>query len=131
MKKKFIGLGFICASVGTAFGQTANEKPDVDDSLQEVVVTGTLIRGEAPIGSPVATLDNAAIVATGATNTADILATVSPDQRKEYFRLSSKFMEAKCCEHEVCFIAFLLCLARLSVLRQGTKGCPLSALLLL
>jgi iron complex outermembrane recepter protein len=76
--KKLVGLGLFCATATAAFGQTAGEKPAAqeDDQLLEVVVTGTLIRGEAPIGSPVATLDNAAIVATGATNTADILATV-------------------------------------------------------
>jgi iron complex outermembrane recepter protein len=75
--KKLVGLGLFCATATAAFGQTAAEKPAAqDDQLLEVVVTGTLIRGEAPIGSPVATLDNAAIVATGATNTADILATV-------------------------------------------------------
>jgi iron complex outermembrane receptor protein len=74
--KKLIALGMLCATA-SAFGETANENAaDSGDQLQEVVVTGTLIRGEAPIGSPVATLDNAAIVATGATNTADILATV-------------------------------------------------------
>jgi iron complex outermembrane receptor protein len=73
--KKLVGLGLFCATA-TAFGQTAPEKPAADDQLQEVVVTGTLIRGEAPIGSPVVTMDHAAIEATGATNTADLLATV-------------------------------------------------------
>jgi iron complex outermembrane recepter protein len=75
--KKLLGLGLFCATASTALGQTANEKPAAqEDQLQEVVVTGTLIRGEAPIGSPVSTMDHAAIEATGATNTADILATV-------------------------------------------------------
>lgn len=44
--------------------------------LQQVVVTGTLIRGEAPIGSQLVTVSNAAILNTGTTNTADLLATV-------------------------------------------------------
>jgi iron complex outermembrane recepter protein len=75
--KMLVGLGLFCAAASTAFGQSAAQKSvSEDEQLQEVVVTGTLIRGEAPIGSPVATLNNAAIVATGATNTADILATV-------------------------------------------------------
>jgi iron complex outermembrane recepter protein len=74
---KLVGLGLFCATATTAFGQTANVKAAAEDEqLQEVVVTGTLIRGEAPIGSPVVTLDHAAIEATGATNTADILATI-------------------------------------------------------
>jgi iron complex outermembrane recepter protein len=75
--KKLVGFGLFCATASTALGQTPNEKPvSQDDQLQEVVVTGTLIRGEAPIGSPVSTMDHAAIEATGATNTADLLATV-------------------------------------------------------
>jgi iron complex outermembrane recepter protein len=45
------------------------------EEVEEVVVTGTLIRGIAPVGSPSATLDNATIVASGTTNTADLLAT--------------------------------------------------------
>jgi iron complex outermembrane receptor protein len=74
---KILMTGLLCGAGATAFGQTV--KTDVSkapDELQEVVVTGTLIRGIAPTGSPVVTLDNAAIQATGATNTADILATV-------------------------------------------------------
>jgi iron complex outermembrane recepter protein len=75
--KKLVGLGLCCATATIALGQTAPEKPAAeDDQLQEVVVTGTLIRGEAPIGSPVVTMDHAAIEATGATNTADLLATI-------------------------------------------------------
>jgi iron complex outermembrane recepter protein len=75
MKKLAVIATFFATAA--AYGQIATEKAaDTVDQLQEVTVTGTLIRGEAPIGSPVSTLDNAAIVATGATNTADILATV-------------------------------------------------------
>jgi iron complex outermembrane recepter protein len=74
---KLAGLGLFCATATTAFGQTTDVKPAADEELlKEVVVTGTLIRGEAPIGSPVMTMDHAAIEATGATNTADILATI-------------------------------------------------------
>ena len=74
---KLVGLGLFCATATTAMAQTATEKPVTqEDQLQEVVVTGTLIRGEAPIGSPVSTMDHEAIEATGATNTADILANV-------------------------------------------------------
>jgi iron complex outermembrane recepter protein len=74
---KILMTGLLCGAGATAIGQTVKTDVSKDaDELQEVVVTGTLIRGIAPTGSPVVTLDNAAIQATGATNTADILATV-------------------------------------------------------
>jgi iron complex outermembrane recepter protein len=57
----------------TAPSQSQSQGPE---QLQEVVVTGTLIRGTPPVGSQLITLDNADVVATGATNTADLLATV-------------------------------------------------------
>ena len=62
----------------TAFAQNANSNSTADpaDQLQEVVVTGTLIRGLAPTGSPVQVISSADIAATGTTNTADLLATV-------------------------------------------------------
>ena len=59
----------LSATTVTAFGQNAPDK------VETVVVTGTLIRGIAPIGAPSSTVDNAAIVASGTTNTADLLAT--------------------------------------------------------
>lgn len=43
---------------------------------EEVVVTGSLIRGSAPIGSQLIAIGSADITATGATNTADLLNTV-------------------------------------------------------
>src|ERR1700735_3470116 len=74
---KILMTGLLCGAGATALSQTVKTDVSKDaDELQEVVVTGTLIRGIAPTGSPVVTLDNAAIQATGATNTADILATV-------------------------------------------------------
>jgi len=54
----------------TAFGQNADS-----EKVETVVVTGTMIRGIAPIGAPAAMVDNEAIVASGTTNTADLLAT--------------------------------------------------------
>jgi len=80
--KKLVLMGFMCGTTATAFGQATGpaalpaSKESGQDELQEVVVTGTLIRGEAPIGSTVAVLDSAAIQASGATNTADLLSTV-------------------------------------------------------
>ena len=76
---KILVTGFLCSVAAVAAGQskTATGVDSTDETeLQEVVVTGTLIRGSAPIGSPVSTLSNAEIEATGATNTADLLATV-------------------------------------------------------
>jgi iron complex outermembrane receptor protein len=76
--KKLALMVFLCGTTATAFGQVADtdKKNDSSDELQEVVVTGTLIRGAGPTGSQLVTVDNAAIVATGTTNTADLLATV-------------------------------------------------------
>jgi iron complex outermembrane receptor protein len=75
-----IALAALLLSVGTAtaFAQSAGNASSTDESaeLQEVVVTGTLIRGAPPVGSPVEVISTAAIQATGTTNTADLLATV-------------------------------------------------------
>ena len=71
-------MAFLCGATATAFGQVAEttKKTDSSDELQELVVTGTLIRGAAPTGSQLVTVDNATIVGSGTTNTADLLATV-------------------------------------------------------
>jgi iron complex outermembrane receptor protein len=70
------GLGLGLGVTSGAFAQTANNKPaDASTELQEVVVTGTLIRGTGPIGEPATAIDNATIVASGMTNTADLLST--------------------------------------------------------
>ncbi len=68
--------GTSVAALAQTAGTTAATSPDQSADLQEVVVTGTLIRGAAPTGSQLTTVDNAAIVATGTTNTAALLATV-------------------------------------------------------
>ena len=76
---KVLIAGLLCGASATAYAQTKPASAAADASgteLQEIVVTGTLIRGAAPAGSPVATIDSAAIAATGAANTADLLATV-------------------------------------------------------
>jgi iron complex outermembrane receptor protein len=62
----------LSATSAVALGQNA---PKDDSDLQEVIVTGTSIRGIAPIGAPTSLVDSAAIKATGTTNTADLLAT--------------------------------------------------------
>jgi iron complex outermembrane receptor protein len=77
MKRMVLSV-LLCGATATAIGQTATSDKDNAGStdLQEIVVTGTSIRGAPPIGSQLITLDSAAIVATGVTNTADLLATV-------------------------------------------------------
>jgi iron complex outermembrane receptor protein len=64
-----------------AFGQDAGPAPTAAEpatqtTLEEVVVTGTSIRGVAPIGSNVITLDQTAIQATGAVTVSQIVNTV-------------------------------------------------------
>ena len=65
-------------SAAFAFGQdsgppAASAAPATDATLEEVVVTGTSIRGVAPIGSNVITLDQTAIRATGAVTVSQIV----------------------------------------------------------
>jgi iron complex outermembrane receptor protein len=82
MRRVIVSMSLCGLAVASAAYGQVSESSDAaaagDDSkdIKEVVVTGTMIRGEAPIGSPVVALDNAAIEATGATNTADILSNV-------------------------------------------------------
>jgi iron complex outermembrane recepter protein len=52
---------------------TASASEPTTDVLQEVVVTGTLIRGAQPPGSELVTVDRAAIEATGATSTTNLM----------------------------------------------------------
>lgn len=68
------------ASAGVAAAQTPapQSQSPPESQLQEVVVTGTLIRGTAPIGSQLITINTADISATGATNTGDLLSRTLP-----------------------------------------------------
>ena len=59
-------------------GQAADSSPP---PLQEVLVTGTLIHGEAPTGSSLVTISHDAIEATGAATVNDVLATVRESGR--------------------------------------------------
>ena len=55
--KKILCMALLCGTAVSAFGQVATNSATEDQTaLQEVIVTGTLIRGEAPIGSPVQAL---------------------------------------------------------------------------
>ncbi|MFL6618855.1 MAG: TonB-dependent receptor plug domain-containing protein, partial [Povalibacter sp.] len=69
-----LAMAGVVATV-TATAQTREEE-GAAPSLEEVVVTGTSIRGTAPIGTQLVTLDTASIQAVGATNTADLLASM-------------------------------------------------------
>lgn len=68
---------------GAALAQQASENtvaadaPGPDDkTVQEIIVTGTLIRGVAPVGTNVIGLDKNTIVASGATTTNELLARI-------------------------------------------------------
>lgn len=61
-------VALACAGgMTSALAQDAPAKPDT------VVVTGTLIRGAAPVGAPVSALDRVAIEKSGAASTSDLL----------------------------------------------------------
>jgi iron complex outermembrane recepter protein len=102
---KILLTGLMSAASATAFAQIA-KTDSAADPLAEVVVTGTLIRGSAPNGSPVVTLDNAAILATGATNTADLLATVPALTR---VCEDSRARRYWCCSTGIAWWAILRC----------------------
>lgn len=89
--RNVILTGLLCAASSAALAQnaagaaTGPTPPGADPSatettttqLQQVVVTGTLISGEAaPIGSQLTTIGTAEIAKTGTTDTANLLATV-------------------------------------------------------
>ena len=58
-------------AAGTAAG--AETAPADDAGLDEVVVTGSRIRGVAPVGSPVVSLDRSAIEESGAATTSELI----------------------------------------------------------
>ncbi|MBU0557098.1 MAG: TonB-dependent receptor [Alphaproteobacteria bacterium] len=64
----------ILASQSTlALAQSGQSGAAADDAATEIVITGTSIRGVAPVGAPVVTLDQEAIQAQPATTTAELL----------------------------------------------------------
>jgi len=54
----------------------SNATPGADDLLQEVVVTGTLLRGIAPTGTNLIDVSQADVQATGAVSTNDLIAKI-------------------------------------------------------
>jgi iron complex outermembrane receptor protein len=67
-------LATLAISGSPAFAQTASARPNATDTeLTEIIVTGTSIRGVAPVGSEVITFSAHDIVTTSASTTTDIL----------------------------------------------------------
>ncbi len=62
-----------CLVVGPVLAQTATDPKDSDDTLEEIVVTGTSLRGEQPVGSALVTLGRVEIEDLGAPNMAEVL----------------------------------------------------------
>ncbi|MES3021758.1 MAG: TonB-dependent receptor [Pseudomonadota bacterium] len=61
-------VAMLCASgMGAAIAQ------EIPANVEKIVVTGTLIRGAAPVGAPVTKLDREAIEKSGAASTGDLL----------------------------------------------------------
>jgi iron complex outermembrane receptor protein len=67
---RIAGVAALLAA-GTAAG--AETPPAEDAGLDEVVVTGSRIRGVAPVGSPVVSLDRSAIEESGAATTSELI----------------------------------------------------------
>ena len=70
-----IFAGF-AASLATVAAAQSSNSPAKEDQLEEVVVTGTLIRGVAPAGSPVIDVDRAEIIRTGGATLSDVVSTI-------------------------------------------------------
>jgi iron complex outermembrane receptor protein len=77
-RKHFRAALFAAASANMILsGHAVAQAQKVGETVsEEIVVTGTLIRGIAPGGSQTIAVDQAKIVATGAVNTSDLLSTV-------------------------------------------------------
>ena len=63
-------------AVTPAVTNTVGAPDDSEPTANEIVVTGTQIRGIAPVGANVIGISDAQIQATGATSTGDVLATL-------------------------------------------------------
>ncbi len=73
-----VALGLPTFALAQTAPQTAAAPQDEDEATQvdEIVVTGTSIRGIATVGSPTATLSREEIAATGASTIADVIRTL-------------------------------------------------------
>src|SRR5690242_7487323 len=70
-----VGVAGIALMAGSATA-SAQSQAAAGNDIEEVVVTGTMIRGVAPVGSNVIGLSHEDIEASGARSTQDILATM-------------------------------------------------------
>ena len=61
-------------AIQLAFAAHANAAAAKDDAIEEIVVTGTAIRGVAPVGSATVNIDRAAIVETGVRDASTLIA---------------------------------------------------------
>src|SRR5579871_849378 len=70
--------GVALSVVGMMFAAPvrAQQTADADSKIEEIVVTGTSIRGVAPAGAQTFAIDQAAIQATNALSTDQLLATI-------------------------------------------------------
>jgi iron complex outermembrane receptor protein len=80
MRATFVSVSLSAMAIalgGPASAQTAkvDEKPEAVQ-VEEVVVTGTLLRGVAPVGTNVIGIGKDEVIATGAASTNDLLATI-------------------------------------------------------
>src|ERR1043165_9836638 len=62
-------------SSAMAYAQTTDEEPS-DSELNEVVVTGTLLRGTAPVGANLIEVTRDAVAETGVASSNDLLVTI-------------------------------------------------------
>lgn len=70
-------IALVCLTTQLAHAQESSSAATAkEDKLEEVVVTGTLIRGIAPVGTNVIGVSKDAIVATGAASTNELLTTI-------------------------------------------------------
>lgn len=67
-----LASGVVLTQAGLAQNSGSADQPNADN-IEEVVVTGTLIRGAQPTGSELVTFDRQAIVATGAQSTTNLM----------------------------------------------------------
>ena len=70
------GLAQQSPSPASQSGSAPGTPPDQSETLQEVVVTGTLLRNTAPVGSTMISLDQSALNATGGNTIYDQLQTI-------------------------------------------------------
>ena len=71
-----LGVTTLAYAALASAGASAQDAAIEDDSQEEIVVTGTLIRGVAPGGSQAIAVNQEQIAAVGAVNTSDLIASV-------------------------------------------------------